>query len=301
MEHRVQPQVPEVIAMDLVEGMRSQFEKAKKWWRRALLANVALCAFAGAAVFASQPPWPLALALVGFALQAGAFVARELSRSRYSVGEEVRRASLFQDGLGVGPSPGQMSRLAEQVGGATHSEPPYLGPYYASERAKGAERLCDILAEAAFFTSRLARTSSLFLGGMAFLGLLVAAGGIFFAVSLAPSPTTMMWAARIVVTVLPFWAVGDLSRGAVRYYRLSVAAERTFDRCDWHLGAEVSRDDALLLADTYNCALAGAPPILTCVYRWRQKRLNDAWRRARGSRAPNAVQSHTGHTEGGRP
>jgi hypothetical protein len=268
--------------MNLIEAMRTEYGKSKFWWGWSLVLGLALYPLAVLSVFYSDGLVAKSFGIIAFLMQLLLFTFRVCMGRHLSLGEQIRRLAMLKDGLGIEPSKYQLAKLQERMGKPKSSQPAYIGPYYDSTLPVGPKRLLEITAESSFFTHALARTSACIFMVISALGISIVFIGLIIVIQAGLSQTMLEAVAKTAVISMAFWATGDFALTALRFSSLARTAEKVFDLCGRLLAQETdSRDEAHIAATEYNCAVTQAPPIPGPIYRWRQDRLNEAWRRHR--------------------
>jgi hypothetical protein len=193
--------------------------------------------------------------------------------------EQIRRMAMMEDGLGIVPSDDEIAVIWERIGDPEAAKPSYERPYYESSSVKGPIRLLEITRESVFFTKSLARSAARTLWTAVFFGLGIVIFSFVMIVQFYSSTSFVVNGAKLVLTSMSFWAVGDLASMAVQFGDLDRCGELILSKCTGLLSRrDNSRDAAIALAGEYNCAVIQAPPIPEWLYNWRVKLLNKAWR-----------------------
>ncbi|MEK6776177.1 MAG: hypothetical protein AABY87_04750 [bacterium] len=265
--------------MNLIDAMRTEYGRSKRFWHWSLGFSLLLYLLAALSVFYSAGWGVKTIGVIAFIIQILLFFSRALTGRHFSLGEQIRRLAMLNDGLGKSPSELQLAKLKEKIGVIETDEPAYVGPYYESKLPVGPKRLLEIVAESAFFTSGLARTSVYVFGVISIVGVLLVFTGLIFVLKTELSQSNLDAAAKIAVISMAFWATGDLASTALRFNSLANASEKILDQCGYFLTqAGDCRDEAHATAAEYNCAVIQTPPIPAFIYKWRQNILNEAWR-----------------------
>jgi hypothetical protein len=265
--------------MDLLKPMRSQFSRSKQfWYSRALPIGIGVY-LAAVVVAWPLPRWLTGLLALGTVLaQIAAFVFRQAALSCYVEAESVRRRIMLQDGLGIAPSPSIFAPLHERSAGMATTEAKLDRTFYDSDEAQGSRRLLDIIAEAAFFTSSLARRTWKAFAATAIIGLAAPLILLLLATILGTAESVLEVGARAVIASMAFWVVGDIAAMAIQFFQLSLNAEQMLDQCERLLRqSNLETTDVLLLYAEYNCAVVRTPPIPFWIYTSCRDRLNEAW------------------------
>lgn len=268
--------------MNLIDAMRTEYARSKNWLRWAFIVSAGLYLMTLGSALCTTGWQAKALGVIAGVAQIALFAFRYWSGSHFSLGEEIRRLAMLQDGLGIRPPEIQIAKLRERVGKSQVVEPDYLGPYYESRLPAGPKRLLEIIEESAFFTHSLARTTATVLWITVCIGLFIVVISFVVFVQAGIPRSALEAAAKIVVISMTFWAAGDLASMALRFGSLARASERVLDRCPNLLAQKDDvQDEAHIIIGEYNCAVIQAPSIPTVIYRWRQDTLNEAWRNRR--------------------
>ena len=258
----------------LNEIMRSEFAQAKRW----LFAVAAIqWALAIAAVFAilANAAATIAMVLTAFLGPISSFVCREIGSHFYGKGERVRRLLLLQEGLGREPSVSDLLEIRRGEASPVASEPPPLGPYYASSSSDGFARLLYRVQESAFWTSGLAMRTALIHYVVAGAGVLAALVTAVVLLSGAAADGSIY--PRLFAALLVFFLSGTTMTSARSYHSLGAAADKVATRADKLRRHEVDPIDLYKLMSAYDCALAKALPIPSYVYRHMQPKLQAVW------------------------
>lgn len=266
--------------MDLIQAMRVEYARSKTWFFRATLINAGL--YVAAVLSLLVAGWVTqVIGILTVVAQVTYFWLRRVYTQHYSMAERIRRMAMLKDGLEVQPNDLEIAELLDQTGGATDTEAPFSEPYYASTEKVGPRRLIDILRESAFFTRGLAGTCSLVFFLVTAIGFAatVVAGWMLVTMSGVSGPTLELIAQSAVI-FMAFWASGDALDVALRFSDLARTTGVILSRCQEALasGRADEKGLALVLLGEYNCAVLEAPPIPNAIYRFRQEKLNYAWR-----------------------
>jgi hypothetical protein len=263
--------------MNLIDAMGVDFKDAKRWMSFGLFASVGiyLCLLTSAFL---PPKAEKIFALVVLLLQVIILIAKVHSDDCYSCGEAIRRAALLQDGLGIQPTPLTVAGLCARRCAVPSGSRPYVGSYYASDLPTGPKRVAAIVLETVFWTSYLARRTSILLwcvvgaSGLLILGFALA----FMQWQSTASPLEVI--SRALIISFGFWTVGDWTILAWRYQVLARTTESLLGTCErLAQGNGPSDHDALIVLGEYNATLASGPPILQWIYDHYRDRLNAAW------------------------
>jgi prepilin signal peptidase PulO-like enzyme (type II secretory pathway) len=265
--------------MNLLEPMRSQYSRSKHlWYRRAVPLGIGVYVAAIIAAF-PWPSWVAGILAVGAVFaQITAFTLRHVAASCYFEAESIRRKVMLHEWIGLQPSPAQLARLEERSATIRTVEATLDRSYYDSEEPVGPRRLLDIIAQAAFFTSSLARRTWRQFALFAILGFAAPLILVLFASILHASESAVEVAARVVIASMAFWVAGEIAAMAVQFFQLALNTERLLDESERLLRqTDPGMTDALLVYTEYNCAVVKAPPIPFRVYAAARDKLNRAW------------------------
>lgn len=266
----------------LIEAMRSEFAKSKKWYRYSLLINVVMLTVSIALVVWCDSFIAIGLGLSLFILPVALFILRELSLRHQDYAERIRRSLMMADALGLKPSDIELAQLKIDIGDIDKTEPLFDKRYYDSKLSVGAGRLVDILAESAFFTYNLSRRATWIFGALVIIGIFVLFSVLYVLFNLPISYEISLIVAKWTALVMAFLAAGDFAFLWCRYYYLSVASKDVLSKSDVLMkNNNISTEDAMKLAGDYNCAVIQSPPISGIIYQCMLTALNDAWRKRR--------------------
>src|SRR6266498_1278994 len=136
--------------MDLINAMRVQYSKSKRAYKWVFIVSAILYFIAAVSILRLSGWLAVSLGVTAAVAQIALFILRQISGYYFSIGEQVWRAAMLQDGLGVKLSDIQIAKLRERIGRHETVEPDYLGPYYDSVLSPGPSRLLEITAESSF-------------------------------------------------------------------------------------------------------------------------------------------------------
>ncbi|MFA5143286.1 MAG: hypothetical protein WC522_03845 [Candidatus Omnitrophota bacterium] len=264
----------------LIEAMRSEFGKSKRWYHRSICASLGMLLLSVILVPCSSGISAVILGMGLFILPMLLFVSREFSLEHQDRAEYIRRSLMLADALDHKPSKIELAQLKIDVGSIDRSEPLFDKRYYDSKIAVGPSRLIDILAESAFFTHNLSKRVAYILGGIICVGVV----GLFFVLymllSIPVGHEISLVVAKWAALVMSFLAAGDFSYLFRRSFCLSIASKNVLSKSDVFIkNGNISAEDAMELADEYNCAVIQSPPIPGAIYKYMLKSLNEAWRK----------------------
>lgn len=280
MEHRLQGRVPSGrgVIVKLSAVMRDEFSVSKLCWAGVLVLQVAAIVVAILAVTkAGLTLWAL---ISGALVPIFCAVLKRRGGASYDRGEKLRRLIVRSEGLGVAPSPVELTAAAADVPGFGSLDPEPLGSYYASTRPPGPQRLAHIVAESAMFTSRLATTSERLCFLAVGIGLVVGVIRLFmFVGNAAATPIDAERAAQAASMVLAFGFTTEFAGLMFGYSDLAAGARKTLDACG-RLAEEsdVQLDVVMAAVADYDIALAKAAPLSGIVYRIQRRFLDRTWR-----------------------
>jgi len=271
------------------QEMRATYSASKRWWRGVIVLWAAATILAVVTQVPMPKPTPVITAVVSFLLAIGTFAVRWRAEALYQTAEGLRRAQLISDGLGEAGDPAELARLRASASDRVSDEPPPIGPYYSSERAKGWQRVIHNVQESAFYTEALARRSAL-LCALAVVAILATAIVVLVcAASMTSTADVAGVLGQVAIAAVAATTGGTLADLARAYFALSRGAAAACDRARALLnGGDLTIRYALEAADAYNAALVGVPPIPAFVYRSLQARLDVLWKDARAARAPDS-------------
>ena len=264
----------------LIEAMRSEFGKSKGWYDRSICASLGMLFLSAVLVPCPFGVFTVIIGMGLFILPILLFVSREFSLKHQDRAEYIRRSLMLADALDHKPSKIELAQLTINLGSIDRSEPLFDKRYYDSEIAVGPSRLIDILAESAFFTHNLSKRAAWILGGMICVGVVVLFSVLYMLISLPVGHEISSVVAKWAALVMSFLAAGDFAYLFRRYFCLSLASKDVLSKSDTLTKNEnISAEDAMELADEYNCAVIQSPPIPGIIYKYMLKALNEAWRK----------------------
>ncbi len=268
------------LADRLIEAMRSEFSKSKKWYHRSILINFAMLVLSAILILWSAGKLAVILGIGLFILLILLFIFREFSLEYQDRAESTRRSLILADALGHRPSDIELAQLKIDLGKIDRSEPLFDKHYYDSKMAVGPRRLIDILSESAFFTYNLTKRTTWIFGVMIFVRIIILFGVLYALINLGVEQETAVVVAKWAALVTVFLVSGDFAYLCRRYYCLSVASKEILNKSDALMRNEsISIEDAMKLADDYNCAVIQSAPIPGVIYKNMLKSLNEAWRK----------------------
>jgi len=263
--------------MNLLDLMTLEYRRSRRALYSALGASLLVYLLVLADAL-SEHRFSERLAIAAFVLQVGSVLLKHRTHRRYASAESIRRIAVLKDGLGIEPSERTKAEIAFRVGGGQAPKRIFLGNYFASERPPGVPRFVDDLAESAFWTHRLARSTAFALLVLVLAGIGASVFSLLALLNAFSSTANLKAGAEAVVVTLGFVVSGELATLLVEYYELSERAERTVADALAQLdSSRPDRDAALHLFGEYNCALAASAPLPTFLYAFLQNKLNAAW------------------------
>jgi hypothetical protein len=263
--------------MNLLDLMSVEYRRSR-WALYASLASVALIYLAVFGDAITSHKWSERLALAAFLIQIISILLKSYSSKHYDSAEEIRRAAVLSDGLGIQPNELQVSEIVARAGVGTPPKRLVSGQYFASEKPKGLQRFLEDIAESAFWTHHVSECTSR--GGFLLVGIgvLLCFIALVQAVESGVGAGQMKAFAESVIVTLGFVVTGELLILSLQYQNLSKRACAKLETAGTLLSlSSADREASLLLFGEYNCTLAGAPPLPTFVYTLLQSRLNAAW------------------------
>jgi len=271
------------IEMNLLDLMSIEYRRSR-WALYGSLASAVLVYIVVLVDAITKHQWSELLALMAFLLQIASLLLKSYSSGHYDSAEEIRRASVLSDGLGIQPAELQVSCIVARAGIGTPPKRLVSGQYFSSEEAKGVPRFLDDIAESAFWTDYVAAWTSR--GGfvLAGVGILLTFIALVELASAGMGADRMKAFAEAAIITLGFVVTGELLVLSLQYHYLSRKANEKMGAAGTQLSeSSADRERALLLFGEYNCALAGAPPLPTFIYQLLQKKLNTAWAARKGT------------------
>lgn len=275
---------------DIETEMRATYSASKRWWRGVLALWAASIALAGATQVQLPSPLPVIATALSFLFAVMAFGVRWRADALYQTAEGLRRAKLLADGLGETTDPAELARIRASASQRASGDPAPLGAYYTSERGKGWHRVLHNVQESAFYTEAIARCTAWICAIAVAAGLVLAIVALFVAVNLPDDAMASRVMGNVVMGGVASIISGTLADLARAYFALSRAATECFDRSRPLLTLpQIPLRDALRTMDSYDAALANAPPLPGLVYRPMQKRLDTLWKGARSATSAQGV------------
>jgi hypothetical protein len=269
---------------DIETEMRATYSASKRWWRGVVALWVVSIALAGATQLPLPDPLPVIATALSFLFAVAAFGVRWRADALYQTAEGLRRVKLLADGLGETSDPAELARIRASASERASGDPAPIGAYYTSERGKGWHRVLHNVQESAFYTETIARRTAWICTIAVATGLVLAIVALFVAVNLTDDVVSRVMGNVVMGGVVSIIS-GTLADLARAYFALSRAATECFDRSRLLLSrAEVPLRDALRTMDSYDAALANAPPLPGLVYRSMQKRLDALWKEVRSTK-----------------
>lgn len=262
----------------LIEAMRSEFGKSKKWYNRSIITNFVMFV-SSAILIITVGNLSVILGLCLFIFPIALFIFRELSMEYQNRAEKIRRSLILADALDHKPSEVELAQLRIDLGTIDRSEPLFDKRYYDSKVPVGVNRLVDILAESALFTHNLCKRAVLIFSLMIGVGIIAICSSIYMLLSLGVNCDVNTMFAKLMALFMVFLVSGDFAYLCRRYYCLSLASKEVLDKTQIlaRKGA-FPVEGALRIVDDYNCAVIQAPPIPGFIYKSMLKPLNEAWR-----------------------
>lgn len=264
----------------LIEAMRSEFAKSKKWYQRSIFINFGMLILSAVLILWSAGNLAVLLGMGLFIFPILLFIFREVSLEHQDCAENIRRSLMLADALGHRPSDIELAQLKIDVGKIDRSEPLFDKRYYDSKMAIGPKRLTDILAESAFFTYNLSKRATWLFAIMIIVGIIILFSILYALINLKVGQEIAVVVAKWAALVMVFLVSGDFAYLCRRYYCLSIASKEILNKSDVSIRNEdISVEDAMKLMDDYNCVLIQSPPIPGLIYKNMLKSLNEAWRK----------------------
>lgn len=260
-------------SLNLINAMTTEFDESKRWLGWMLYAYVAIYVVTLLGTFFGGR-FSGMMGIVLLAIQIAVYFMRRKASTRFHDGERIKRMAMLQDGLGIQPSPGEITRICARLGFPDDSKRHFVGSYYSASAPAGNLRLLQIIDECSFWTSQCAKATAEKL-----LAALVAAAGavvlaILFCLEFGFTGTSVV---KVFITTVSFVAAGELMTMFFKFRGLSSSAESVMNTCEARLRSQ-SGDDALMLFNEYNCALSAAGlPIPHLVYAANQEKWNAAY------------------------
>jgi hypothetical protein len=274
--------------MNLLDAMNCEYLLSKRW----LLATIILtgvfsvCSLVGSLGSSKLSRW---LAVITFIIQVLIVLSRRRSDTHYQLSEVVRRPAMLLAGLGRQPSDIETREIAARLGVSGQENRIDAETYYASKSPSGPQRLVEIVEESSFWTADLARHTANLLGIAFKVALFLSFVALYGAIYAGVTSNFSDAAGKILLAFATFYFASDTTQTERKYCDLAETSRRVAEQCGavkTKFGSELLQE-ALILADEYNCALASAPVIPEMIYRWYRDRLNAAWVAKREPLSPN--------------
>lgn len=256
------------------------YRRARCWWTCSVVISVGALSLTLAGLWIATPGW---IGLGGlFALAAPGAIAwaRELASVSLFRADKCRRLMLYADGLGHKVSAEDLAQVKAWTLHSRVKEAPFVGPYYSSTKAPGAQRLADIVAESAFFTAQLASKAAVVLWVSFGLALATAAISLYSAdLTSHVTQRVILLVAKSTAVLVSFLIAGDFLLIAKKYTGLQYEARQAFARCaQLRNDTTVSVDEVRTVAEDYGVALLETPPIPRALYKFYRDELNRIYR-----------------------
>jgi hypothetical protein len=261
------------------------YAQAAKWWNLSFVLAVTAPLASVLAVW-NDSPWALyVIALLSLVTPICIAWSREIANTNIIRADKCRRLILFEDGLGWPATKEDLAEIRAWAINVQLKQAPFIKPYYASTKPKGANRIADIVTESSFFTTNLA--------GKAAFGLFMLCLGAAIAVAiilhLSGSQTSINTGsgysliAKSIAVIISALISGDFLILAKKYYDLKGAADRVFQRCASVRDQKKAGADLVLpIVEDYGIALLQAPPIPGWLYKHYRDELNRIYRASHG-------------------
>ncbi len=265
--------------MNLIEGMRSEFAKSKKWHNAGLFAGGILLIVSVLLISQTDEILLKVLSAGVLIIPVLIFIFKEESLVHQEYAENIRRSLMLWDGMGTEPSHLELAQVKIDLGIIDNSEPVFSGPYYDSKLAKGARRLADIITESVFFTKNLSGTVAKILLTIFLIlfGLSIFCLYLLIFSDYAKESSVVM--AKCIAVLMIYFLSGDIAYLWRRYSSLSNACRQIEKKSDELRRSELASTEAVMkIMDDYNCAVIQAPPLPGIIYQMNRNRLNEAWK-----------------------
>jgi hypothetical protein len=264
--------------MNLLVAMNSEYSLSKRWLLASIIltAVFSVCSLAGSLGSSRLSKW---LAVITFTIQVSIVLCRRCSDAHYQLSEVVRRPAILLAGLGRQPSAIETRGIAARLGISEQENRFDAETYYASKAPPGPHRLVDIVEESSFWTADLARHTANLLDIAFNVALLLLFVALYGAIHAGLTSNFSDAASKILLAFATFYFASDTTQTARKYCDLAETSRRVAEQCGalkTKFGSELLQE-ALILTDEYNCALAAAPIIPEMIYRRYRGRLNAAW------------------------
>lgn len=266
---------------DLPDIRNYLYDKAERLWWWSLYISLGAQLLSLIAVLIDKV---VILALVGFvALVApiGVVWLREWAAKLTQKADKCRRLVLYADGLGEDIPKEELATIRSWTTGVQLKQAPFVRPYYASNFPHGSNRLVDITAESAYFTSCLAERVASYLLIILIISALVVIGILYFSTATATSTNVVATIAKSTTSAITFLLAGDIFLLWKKYSELKAAANETFRLCaKLRDEPKLPIHEAMQVVEDYHLNLIQSPPIPLKVYLKYRDALNEAYQRS---------------------
>lgn len=263
---------------DLPDIRNHLYDKAEKLWWWSLYITLGAQLSSLIAVLINKA---LILTITGFlALIAPIGVAwlREWAGTLTQQADKCRRLILYADGLGEEISKEDLATVRSWTTGIQLKAAPFTRPYYASNLPNGSNRLVDIVAESAYFTSYLAGRVAGYLLIILAVSALVVISILYFSTAVSNSTNITITIAKSAISAVAFLLAGDVFLLCKKYSDLKVKAEETFKVCAaLRDKPQLSLYQAMQTVEDYHLVLIQSPPIPFKLYFKYRDPLNSAY------------------------
>lgn len=264
----------------LIEAMRSEFAKSKKWYSRSVIINLSMLILSMVLVFVLNGNYAIVFGIILFVLPIAVFIVREMALVYQARAENIRRSLMLADALDHRPSDIELRQLNIELAKIDKSEPLFDKRYYDSKLPIGPDRLIDILSESVFFTHNLSRITALIFSITIFGGVAVLFIMLYTLPNLNIAQGTAVIVAKCVALVAVFLTSNDFAYLWRRYSCLSYTTKEILSRCAvLRKDKNCAIETVMTVMDDYNCAVMQSPPIPGIIYKSMLKSLNEAWRK----------------------
>lgn len=252
-------------------------ETERRWWWSFFLA-LATQFMVLVAVIIDIPVFLIGAGLISLTIPIGRGWLQKFARDYQNKADKCRRLILYSDGLGHEIRREDLATVQSWVMGAQVDEAPFTRPYYASNLEAGPQRLVDIAAESAYFTSCLSGKVASYLMSAFVISVLIVAGILYFATTTSTQASFLATVGKSAAVVIAFLCSADILLLWQRYSELQAVSHTTF-----HLCARLSTDPtlplhkAMQIVEDYHLKLIQSPPIPKRLYFKYQHDLNAAY------------------------
>lgn len=265
----------------LIGIQRAGLERASQLQNQCWIAEVCLAATTCAAVFLDKfPNLVYSLTILAFVGTIGLFVLSSRQKECRGNAERARRASLLVWGLGnVMPAREYTQIRTSFKGDLNRARDLADEKYFASKFPFGYRKLGQMLEENAFWTSNLARTSSVTIWAGFAIVCILAFVTLVAAVGFGDKQVGIM-SAKVVCAILTLWVSSDFLGAARALQDLAVAAADIDSRLQALKGQQdcTIEEHIFFIIGDYNSAVESSPMFVLSAFKHQAESLNGLWK-----------------------